>query len=154
MRNSPSVHFPPPLLFVLGFAFAWLLHRRWPLALLQNPSAVSVSFGWLLISAGLALLAAGLLTFLRHRTGIYPNQPATTMVMNGPYRFTRNPMYVALTTLYLGIALLLNMLWALLLLPVVIVVLQLAVIRREERYLKEKFGEAYMDYCRRVRRWL
>lgn len=73
--------------------------------------------------------------------------------MSGPYRFTRNPMYLSMTMIYLGITLLTNMLWPLLLLPFVIVVLQAAVIRREEKYLKEAFGEAYEAYCNRVRRW-
>ncbi len=153
-HKSPGVHFPPPLLYVLGFALAWLLHRRWPLPLVQERSTLTVTGGWLLITAGLVLLAAGLITFVRHRTGIYPNQPAKMIVQSGPYRFTRNPMYLALTMSYLGIALLTNLLWALLLLPFVMLVLQVAVIQREERYLQEAFGTAYQEYCQRVRRWL
>jgi protein-S-isoprenylcysteine O-methyltransferase Ste14 len=102
----------------------------------------------------LLMLTVALITFLRHRTGIYPNQPATVIVRSGLYRFSRNPMYVALAILYVGIVLLTNLLWPLLLLPLVLLVLQKAVIAREERYLKEAFGESYEQYCRQVRRWI
>ncbi|MFN0088596.1 MAG: methyltransferase family protein [Blastocatellia bacterium] len=154
-RKSPGVHFPPPILYVIGFGIGWLLNRAWPFPLFHSMrSAGGWFFGWLLIGLALILLAAALVTFLRHRTGIYPNQPAAAIVRDGPYRFSRNPMYVALTILYLGIVLLTHLLWPLLLLPLVILVLQKAVIQREERYLKDAFGEAYEQYCRQVRRWL
>jgi protein-S-isoprenylcysteine O-methyltransferase Ste14 len=75
-------------------------------------------------------------------------------VTGGPYRRTRNPMYVAMTLLYLGASLLMNGLWPLLALPVVLAALTFAVIRREERYLSSAFGAEYDAYRRRVRRWL
>lgn len=154
-RKSPGVHYPPPILYVVGFGIGWLLHRAWPMVLFSTGrSAGAVVSGWLLTGLSLALLAVALITFLRHRTGIYPNQPATGIVRSGLYRFSRNPMYVALAILYVGIVLLTNLLWPLLLLPLVLVVLQRAVIAREERYLKEAFGESYEQYCHQVRRWI
>lgn len=154
-RNSPGVHYPPPLLFAIGFGLGWLLHRFYPMPLFPGGrNAGAWLSGWALIALALMLLITALLTFLRHRTGVYPNQPATAIVRSGLYRFSRNPMYVALTMLYLGLVLLTNLLWPLLLLPLVLVVLQKAVIRREERYLQEAFGAPYEQYCREVRRWL
>lgn len=154
-RNSPGVRFPPPLLFVIGFCLGWLLHRFYPMPLFPGGgNAGAWLSGWGLIALALLLLATALLTFLRHRTGIYPNQPATAIVRSGPYRFSRNPMYVALTMLHLGLVLLTNMLWPLLLLPLALMVLQKAVIQREEHYLREAFGAPYEQYCREVRRWL
>lgn len=154
-RKSPGVHYPPPILYVVGFGIGWLLHRAWPLALFSSGrSAGAVLSGWLLIGLALLMLTVALITFLRHRTGIYPNKPATAIVRSGLYRFSRNPMYVALAILYAGIVLLTNLLWPLLLLPLVLLVLQKAVIAREERYLKETFGESYEEYCRQVRRWI
>lgn len=154
-RKSPGVHYPPPILYVIGFGIGWLLHRSWPLALFSNGRSKSaVLSGWLLIGLALVILAVALITFLRHRRGIYPNQPATGIVRSGLYRFSRNPMYVALAILYVGIVLLTNLLWPLLLLPLVLLVLQKTVIAREERYLKEAFGKSYEQYCRQVRRWI
>jgi protein-S-isoprenylcysteine O-methyltransferase Ste14 len=154
-RSSPGVHFPPPLLFVLGLGLGLILNRRWPLALLPSgQTAFMLTLGWILIGSGGLLLLSALVTFFRMRTAIYPNQPATSIVTRGPYRFTRNPMYVALTSAYVGFVCLTNLLWPLLLLPVVLVVLRVFVIRREELYLTEAFGPAYAEYCQRVRRWL
>jgi protein-S-isoprenylcysteine O-methyltransferase Ste14 len=75
-------------------------------------------------------------------------------VDRGPYRFTRNPMYLAMAVAYAGIAMLLNSVWALGMLPAVVAVVDRFVIPREERYLRAKFGETYVRYCSRVRRWI
>lgn len=153
-RSSPGIHFPPPLLFILGFMIGTLLNRVWPLSLVA-PERLTIRLipGWFFVGIGLLLLAAAMLTFQRLRTAIYPNQPATSIVTRGPYRFSRNPMYVALTLAYFGFVLLTNALWPLLLLPVVLVVLRAVVIRREEHYLATAFGAEYEEYCKRVRRW-
>jgi protein-S-isoprenylcysteine O-methyltransferase Ste14 len=96
----------------------------------------------------------GIITFRRQHTAVYPNQRARLLVENGPYRHTRNPMYLGMTFLYLGVTALLNSWWALLLLPVVLWALVRLVISREERYLAAEFGEHYGAYRRRVRRWI
>lgn len=152
-RNSPGVHFPPPFLFVAGLALAWWLHRQQPLAIFTSNSGLRLLAGWFVFLQGFVLLLTGLATLFLNRTAIYPNQPASALIQSGPYRFTRNPMYLALAISYVGFAMLSNMLWALILLPVVIIALHVTVIRREERYLQEAFGRTYTDYCRRVRRW-
>lgn len=153
--TNPGVWFPPPILFVLGFFMGLALNHFWPLPLVPEPRPGALLWlSWGAIVAGLSVIVSGLLTFRFKRTAIYPNQPATRLVQSGPYRFTRNPMYVGLTGTYLGIAVLTNLLWALMFLPIVLIVLQRAVIRREERYLTNAFGNAYHEYCQRVRRWL
>jgi protein-S-isoprenylcysteine O-methyltransferase Ste14 len=95
-----------------------------------------------------------LATFRAAGTAISPNRPASTLVTHGPFRLSRNPMYLALSLLYLGVMLLVNSVWTLLLLPFVIAVLHLTVIRHEERYLAATFGIGYDAYRRRVRRSL
>jgi protein-S-isoprenylcysteine O-methyltransferase Ste14 len=95
----------------------------------------------------------GIATFARARTAIYPNQPARALVTTGPYRFSRNPMYLGLTAAYFGLALVLNWAWPLVLLPVVLGALSALVIDREERHLASSFGTAYTEYRRHVRRW-
>jgi protein-S-isoprenylcysteine O-methyltransferase Ste14 len=104
--------------------------------------------------AGLALDIWAIATFRRAGTTPHPAGPTTALAVGGPYRFTRNPMYLGLVFLLAALALLANSLWPLILLPVVIVNVRRAVIDREERYLTAKFGEEYLRYKARVRRWL
>ena len=87
-------------------------------------------------------------------TDVNPSLPATTLVIDGPFRFSRNPMYVARTILYLGLGLLMNALCVLAALVPLLLVMQYGVITREERYLEAKFGDAYRQYRSTVRRWL
>ena len=110
--------------------------------------------GGVIILAGLILVLAAFVQFRRARTTIMPYRPTSTIVDSWPYSFTRNPMYVAMTVIYIGIAIFFNSLWPFLLLPLVILVMQRGVIEREERYLEGKFGSDYVDYRSRVRRWL
>lgn len=155
--DSPGVRFPPPLLFVGGW-IAGLVLDRWVYAIrLAGASAgrpLLAGLGWLLSAAAFSLAGWALATFLRARTGIIPHQPASQLVRAGPYRHTRNPMYASLTLLYTGVALIFDMAWPLIILPVVILALQRQVIAREEAYLTRAFGDAYAAYTRDVRRWL
>ncbi|MEO8481448.1 MAG: isoprenylcysteine carboxylmethyltransferase family protein [Acidobacteriota bacterium] len=153
--RGPGVRFPPPFIFVAGFLLAWLLQTRLPFDIDGAGTGQAQSIlGVTLLAGGLGLMASGLVTFARSRTAVIPNRPARTLVRSGPYRFTRNPMYVGLTMGYVGVALLMNWVWPLILLPVVLMVLTAAVIRREEAHLRSAFGSQFDDYARRVRRWL
>ena len=90
----------------------------------------------------------------RHRTALLPGGATTTVIQTGPYRFSRNPLYVGLIVLDIGLALLSGSLWALVLVPLGVIALVWGAILPEERYLSAKFGTEYAEYCRRVRRWL
>jgi protein-S-isoprenylcysteine O-methyltransferase Ste14 len=152
---SPGVWFPPPTLFVAGFLLALALDR-WVFSIrlggVSRPTLVVA--GWLLIAAGLSVVLWGMLTFTVARTAILPSRPARTIVATGPFRYSRNPMYMGLSSIYIGLSLLMGMAWPILLLPVVLLSLYALVIRREERYLDDAFGEEYAAYRGRVRRWL
>ena len=82
------------------------------------------------------------------------DKPVPRLSTEGPFRYTRNPGYLSLAMIYAGIAILRNALWAILFLPLVLYVIQLEVIGREERYLERTFGEEYLTYKARVRRWV
>ena len=82
------------------------------------------------------------------------NRPTTTIVDGGPYRLTRNPIYLGMVTGLIGLAIALNSLWLLLALVLFALVIRYGVVAREEAYLERKFGDAYRGYCARVRRWL
>lgn len=153
--SHPGVRFPPPLLFAAGLAIGWALHRAYPLPLLGDGGRTAgLVLGWAGVALAGVLLAWALLSFARARTAILPNRPARMLVLGGPYRFTRNPMYVGMVLLYLGATALIDTIWTLPLLPLVLWILHRAVVRLEERYLAAKFGADYEEYRRQVRRWL
>ncbi len=91
---------------------------------------------------------------IRAGTSPDPSKPTTKIVIDGPFRFSRNPIYLSFTVIYVGITFSTNAVWPLLLLPLAILVVRRGVIDREERYLEEKFGQEYMQYRARVRRWV
>ena len=99
-------------------------------------------------------MVAAMIQFGRAHTSIVPNRPTTALVDSWPYSMSRNPIYLALAIVYVGISLFFDTLWPFLLLPLVLIVIQRGVIDREERYLEGKFGGDYIDYKMRVRRWL
>jgi len=151
-EDTSGVRFPPPLIYVGGFVIGYLLDRAVPLTLTSWPLGEPI--GWALVAVGVALMGSAVMTFRRAGTSLNPAKPTTRVVVHGPYRLTRNPMYVGWVIVYLGAALLTNTVWPLALLPVVLVLINRAVIAREERYLEAKFGDAYRAYKSRVRRWL
>jgi protein-S-isoprenylcysteine O-methyltransferase Ste14 len=153
--RSPGVRFPPPLLYLGGLVLGWALGRLGPaLPLAINNVAALRAVGWALLVVGVAVSAWGAATFRAANTAIVPMRSASSIVTSGPYRFTRNPMYLGMTTAYCGISFLLNSLWPLLLLPFVLFLLVHFVIRREEAYLSQAFPTEYGAYRIRVRRWL
>jgi protein-S-isoprenylcysteine O-methyltransferase Ste14 len=115
----------------------------------------------LLRLAGLALFvgsgvlaAAAFVTLGRYHTTFRTDRPVSALVTSGPFRLTRNPMYLSLAILIAGVGALINSLWPLALLVPVVIIIQRLAIAPEERYLGELYGSAYGQYCRRVRRWL
>ena len=164
--DTPGVIAPPPLIY-LGFLFL-----GWGLARLgATPEAIETDFGWLAASFGLELpvrrgvaltliiggllldgMAAGL--FRRRGTAVEPWKPSTVLINEGPYRFSRNPIYVGFAITYAGLAIAMDSSVALLLLFPCLVVVDRFVIQREERYLFAKFGADYEAYRQKVRRWL
>lgn len=153
--RGPAVPVPPPLLFVAGWIGAWLVNRRIPFAIDgAGASVAQQAIGSVLLVGGLAFMVWGMATFARSRTPVVPVRPARLVVTGGPYRFSRNPMYLGITIGYVGLAALLNQAWPLVMLPIVLVVLSGVVIEREERHLRAKFGAEYDAYAARVRRWL
>ena len=102
------------------------------------------------------MLLAGWFEWAMRRADTLANlyKPVSHIATEGPFRYTRNPAYLSMTMMYTGIASLANALWAIILLPVALLVIQRGVIEREERYLERKFGEEYLSYKARVRRWI
>jgi protein-S-isoprenylcysteine O-methyltransferase Ste14 len=150
--DSPGVVILPPVLYGGAFVLGLALQRLLPLG--QLPRVPARLAGAACVVAGAALARWGEQVMRRAGTNIRPDQPTLALVTDGPFRFTRNPLYVCLTLLYMGVALMIPAVWPLLLLLPVLGVMRWGVISREERYLDRKFGEAYRTYAGKVRRWL
>ena len=130
----------------------YLLNRRWPLPMADGTAVRVVA--WAVTIAWVILTASSIGNFRRSRTSIVPVRPATTLVISGPYRFTRNPMYVGLALLTVALGLFMGTWWPIVLLFPVLLVVRLFVIAPEEQYLRRRFGADYIGYTQRVRRWL
>ena len=150
--DAPDVLTFPPVIFAAFFIIGYVTDRAFPSGI--GLSSIRYGVGGVLIGLSIVLAGWALAHFARAKTHVDVRKPATSLVTGGPYRLSRNPMYLALSLLYAGfcVALLLPLTLALLL-PC-LVVLYRGVIRREEAYLDRKFGEAYRNYRSRVRRWL
>jgi protein-S-isoprenylcysteine O-methyltransferase Ste14 len=151
-QDNPGIKVPPPLIYVLPLTLGLLLDRRAHIPFL--PRSMARSLGWPLTGGGVLLSRWFLQTMREADAPIRTDKPVPRLTTEGPFRYTRNPGYLSLAMLYFGIAVLRNALWAILFLPLVLIVIQREVIGREERYLERTFGEEYLDYKSRVRRWV
>jgi protein-S-isoprenylcysteine O-methyltransferase Ste14 len=151
-RSGADVHVPPPLVYAAPLALAWAVDRLVPWRM--PGSGWRRGAGWVLVAAGQAMGAAGVTTFQGQGTSTIPGRPASALATTGPYMYTRNPMYLGLTVSYLGGSLLLGTWWAPLALPAIVAFVDRNVIRREEAYLRQRFGAAYEEYSKHTRRWI
>ena len=154
-RDTAGVIAPPPLLalaaLVIGLALDWLLPVRVLSGLLSFPIRIIIAA--ILVALGAVLGLSALIAFFKAHTHVEPWKPTSALVTGGIFRHLRNPMYVGLCLLLIGAAVLLASVWTLATTLLFALVLHAGVVRREERYLAGKFGEAYRDYCARVPRY-
>jgi protein-S-isoprenylcysteine O-methyltransferase Ste14 len=150
--DNPGVIAPPPLIYAGALAAGLLANRRYHMPFL--PRRVARTIGWPLVACGLAVGFLGSREMRRAETNVDPYKPATTIVTGGPFRYTRNPLYLSMTLIYGGISVLANALPAALLLLVVLRLMRRGVIEREERYLERKFGDEYVQYKVGTPRWI
>ena len=146
-----KVHFPPAIP-ILALLAGWGLGKLWPIDLAWPEWTRWV--GWVLFIAPFSIAIWAAMTFRRHNTPVDPRGKVATVVTAGPFRYSRNPMYVSLMLSYVGGILAFRLAWSAILLLPVFLLLQYGVIVREERHLGTVFGEQYAEYRRRVRRWV
>lgn len=150
---KPALGVPPPLVTLLLLGVGLAIHFAFPQRIFPE--------GWVQFAVGIPVIAVGLglglsanVLFRRVGTDDRFAKPASVIVQTGPFARTRNPMYVGLVLIYLGVVLAVNAAWALVGLPVLVLYLHFGVIRREERYLEDRFGDEYINYKATVSRWI
>lgn len=148
----PATVLPPPLIYALTLASAWWLDRRWRVPL--DMGSATPYLGWALIALGLFGFAWALSAIWGKRTTVNPYKAASQLVTNGPFRYSRNPIYASDWLVYAGLMLLMQSAWPWLFAPLVWGLMRYAVIAHEEAHLEAKFGAEYRAYQARVRRWI
>ncbi len=150
---GPGIRLPPPIIYLAALLTGIGLNSLWAMSPL--PGSWRYIVGSLLIAVNVLIMPPVLRRFRRASTPFFDfRKAASVLITDGPYRFSRNPSYVSLTLLYLGVGIILNNGWILLLVVPVLLVMDLWVVRKEERHLETKFGEDYLRYKAVVRRWL
>lgn len=154
VERGARVRFPPPLVFLLCAAIGLGLRYAVVPAHVPVDVVVRVALGVLVQASAVALVASARILF--HRTGQNPVPwtPTPELIASGPYRFTRNPMYLGITVFLVGLGVTLDALWISLFAGPALLVVHFIAVRPEEEYLRAKFGEPYERYLARVRRYL
>jgi protein-S-isoprenylcysteine O-methyltransferase Ste14 len=152
--DHPGVYIPPPLIYVLTFLaaiYAEKIYRIDDSMFHKQPVKIA---GIILLVIALFFLVRSLRQFLKSKNTLVTIKPSTTLESSGIYNITRNPMYVGLAIVYLGITCLVGNWWNIILFPLLLLVVQEYIIKSEEKYLERRYGQGYLDYKLRVRRWL
>ena len=150
--KSAGVRLDPQLIYAIPLGGTLLLNRWHPIQIIPTGLAAPVGIAALVL--GLTVGLAAVRRFRSARTSLQPWEPTSALITDGPFRRSRNPIYIGYTLLYLAVGFWVNSLWPIVLLPLVLGLMYHLVITREEAYLESRFGEAYRAYRRRVRRWL
>jgi protein-S-isoprenylcysteine O-methyltransferase Ste14 len=151
-KDIPNVIAPPPLIFLCGLLVGGLISWFYPVEFL--PKSLAIIAGIALIIAGLTIILAAIWQMRQARTNVEPWKPTTAILASGLYALSRNPIYLGMILIYLGISCSFNRFWFLPPLFAVLLTIHFAVILREEKYLERKFGDEYLSYKNRVRRWI
>jgi protein-S-isoprenylcysteine O-methyltransferase Ste14 len=153
-NDSPGVYIPPPLFYVLIFLAAIFIQKKVSINDAVFHLELTKVAGILFLVTALFFLITSLRKFFLSKNTLILIKPASSLQTNGIYSISRNPMYVGLAIVYLGITCLIGNWWNIILFPLLFLIIQEYIIKREEKYLERAFGIKYFDYKKRVRRWL
>jgi protein-S-isoprenylcysteine O-methyltransferase Ste14 len=154
-KDNPGVYIPPPFFYAGIFLFSFLLQGYFTIRrAFFFHSLIANILGVTTIIAGLRFSIPALRQFIKSKNTVITIKPATSLQTGGIYSVTRNPMYLGLLLIYLGLAFIFGNWWTLILFPVLFLLVSLFIIRPEEKYLTRAFGTAYSDYKKTVRRWI
>ena len=153
-KDSPGVYIPPPLFYVVIFLIALFLQKKVAINDFVFHSQIIKILGISLFVISLFFLVTSLRKFFLSKNTLILIKPASSLQTNGIYNISRNPMYVGLAIVYLGITCFIGNWWNIILFPILLLIVQEYIINREEKYLIRRFGQDYLDYKSKVRRWL
>jgi protein-S-isoprenylcysteine O-methyltransferase Ste14 len=153
-KDNPGVYIPPPLLYAATFVAALLIQKILPIDNSFFYTSASKIIGSVIILIGLFFNFPALRQFFRTKNTLITIKPANSLQTTGIYSISRNPMYVSLVLIYTGLSFIIGNWWNLILLPLLFLMVQEYVIKREEKYLDRRFGQEYNDYKSKVRRWV
>lgn len=153
-EDSPGVYIPPPLIYILTFLAAVFIQRKFPINNSLFHEQFTKIMGVLFLLTALFFLVRSLRQFFLSKNTVVLIKPASSLQTNGIYSITRNPMYVSLALVYLGISCFVGNWWSIILFPLLLLIVQQYIIKREEKYLERRFGREYLDYKAKVRKWL
>ena len=153
-KDHPGVYVPPPIIYALIFIAGLVLQKKFSLNSFFFFSLPAKIAGTSFIIVALFFLVNSLRQFINSRNTVVTIKPAASLQTTGIYSITRNPMYAGLVCVYISLGFLIGNWWNLILLPLLILIVQEYVIKREEKYLERRFGQPYFDYKAKVRRWI
>ncbi len=152
--DHPGVYPPPPLFYVLIFFTSMYVQKEFPLPLMFFKTRVALIFGVLFVMGGLIIILPALAKFFKTKNTLITIKPAKSLQTSGIYSISRNPMYLGLLTIYIGMAFFKGNAWTLISIPFLILIITYFVILNEEKYLERTFGEDFVKYRKKVRRWI
>lgn len=153
-KDNPGVYIPPPLFYVVTFLTALFIQSKFQIDNSLFHLVWLKFLGILFLFISLFFLIKSFRQFFKSRNTLITIRAASSLQTTGIYNFTRNPMYVGLAIAYLGISCIAGNWWNFILFPLLLLTVQEYIIKREEKYLERAFGQEYIDYRHRVRRWL
>jgi protein-S-isoprenylcysteine O-methyltransferase Ste14 len=152
--DHPGVYFPPPIIYVFVFLISILIQRKFPFSKAFFESNFAFIIGIIFTITGLTITLPAVIKFFKTKNTLMPHKPAHSLQTSGIYTISRNPMYLGLLILYMGIGCFKGNLWSFIMIPLVILAVTNLVILNEEKYLERAFGIDYIKYHKKVRRWI
>ena len=152
--DGARVRFPPPLVFLLSLLLGFGLNRLVPLPPIPLDRTTRIALGLVVVALGILPIAWARVHFVRTKQNPIPWKPTPELIFQGPYLYTRNPMYVGMTALQIGLGIAFDVIWSSLLAALSLAIVHMIAVRPEEAYLSKKFGDSYRSYLTRVRRYL
>jgi protein-S-isoprenylcysteine O-methyltransferase Ste14 len=154
VNDHPGVYVPPPLLYVTVFLLSIVAQRLLPLDTALFQSQFAKITGWTLVALHVVFVLPAFWQFFKSKNSLIPIKPASSLQTGGIYGITRNPMYLGLLLFYFGMAIFKGNWWTYILSPLLVMIIQVYVIRKEEQYLLRAFQRQFETYCQKVRRWI
>lgn len=153
-KDNPGVYFPPPLIYAGIFIAAIFIQKIISIDDTLFHNVIIKIIGVIFLLTALFFLFRGFKKFFESKNSLITIRPSNSLQTTGIYRISRNPMYIGISNVYLGLSCIIGNWWNIFLFPLLILIIQEYVIKREERYLERRFGQEYLDYKSKVRRWI